>query len=234
MNGQAVAPPEGQLSYGEILQLDDLLSSARVHDDDVDSVLFLATHQSCEIYFAVLLRHLEAVRAALDADDSTLAVRRAAPLPIIVTTLTRQFDGLATLTPRAFDAIRTELGTASGFQSAQFREVEYLCGLRDTRFLSTQGFSEEDRARLGARLKERSVQEAYADFAVRATDPDAVERVRRALVDFDEALAMWRARHAVLAERFLGGATGTAGSEGAAYLWMAARRRVLPDAWATS
>ncbi|MER5299776.1 tryptophan 2,3-dioxygenase family protein [Streptomyces lasiicapitis] len=230
MNGRAVEP-----SYGQILQLDELLKSARVHeDDDVDSVLFLATHQSCEIFFAVMLRHLEAVRAALDAGDAPLAARRVAPLPIIVSTLTRQFDGLATLTPAAFDAIRTELGSASGFQSAQFREVEYLCGLRDTRFLNTEGFSEGDRARLRTRLEERSVQEAYRDFVEGCADPAAVEQVRGALIDFDEALAIWRARHAVLAERFLGGATGTAGSDGAKYLWLAARRRVLPDVWAAS
>ncbi|GHE61293.1 tryptophan 2,3-dioxygenase [Streptomyces longispororuber] len=229
MNGQAVAP-----SYGQILQLDDLLGSARVHDEDVDSVLFLATHQSCEIFFAVMLRHLEAVRTALDADDGPLAERRIAPLPRIVATLTGQFDGLATLTPAAFDAIRTELGSASGFQSAQFREVEYLCGLRDARFVNTGGFTELDRARLRARLEERSVEEAYRDFAERCPDPVAVERVRGALIDFDEALAVWRARHAVLAERFLGGATGTAGSDGASYLWLAARRRVFPTAWAAS
>lgn len=107
--------PTASLPYGQVLRLDELLQAARVHDDDVDHVLFLATHQSCEIYFAVLLRHLEAVRAALDARDGALAVRRAAPLPVLVATLVRQFDGLATLTPRRSTPCGTRSGTPAAF-----------------------------------------------------------------------------------------------------------------------
>ncbi|MGT2533073.1 tryptophan 2,3-dioxygenase family protein [Streptomyces nojiriensis] len=143
-----------------------------------------------------------------------------------------QFDGLATITPSAFEVIRTALGEASGFQSAQFREIEFLCGLRDTRFLNTAGFSAAERDRLRARLEERSVQEAWREYAAGGPERESADAARRVLVDFDEAMALWRARHAVLAERFLGGATGTAGSDGASYLWMAARRRVLPEVWA--
>ncbi|MFJ6694604.1 tryptophan 2,3-dioxygenase family protein [Streptomyces sp. NPDC091272] len=227
MNGQTAAP-----SYGQVLRLDELLQAARVRDDDVDLVLFLATHQSCEIYFAVILRHLEATRAALDAGDGRLAAARIKPLPVVVSTLVRQFDALATLSLDAFNTIRTDLGDASGFQSVQFREIEYFCGVRDTRFMNTAGFSPADRARLQRRLDERSLQEAYRDFAAGCGDRETTDAVRAALLDFDEAFALWRARHAVLAERFLGGATGTAGSEGASYLWNAARRRLVPDVWA--
>ncbi|MFJ4775287.1 tryptophan 2,3-dioxygenase family protein [Streptomyces sp. NPDC088762] len=227
MNDTDEAPP-----YGRILRLEELLEAACVREDDVERVLFLATHQSCEIFFAVVLRHLEDVRDALDAGDGFLAARRAAPLPVIFRTLVGQFDGLATLTPTAFEVIRTALGEASGFQSAQFREIEYLCGLRDTRFLNTAGFSPAERQRLRDRLAQRSVQEAYEAYVSGGPDPEAADAARRTLLEFDEAMAMWRARHAVLAERFLGGSTGTAGSDGASYLWMAARRRVLPQAWA--
>ncbi|MET9450382.1 tryptophan 2,3-dioxygenase family protein [Streptomyces cinerochromogenes] len=226
MNALTTAPP-----YGQVLRLDELLSAARVHDDDVDHVLFMATHQSCEILFAVVARHLEEVRAALDAGDADLAVRRAAPLPRIMSVLTGHFDVLATLTPAAFQDIRTALGDASGFQSAQWREIEFLCGLRDTRYLTTAGFTEQDRARLLARLEERSVAAAYQEFADTCADRAAVERVRLALLEFDEVTAVWRARHGALAERYLGTAAGTAGSEGAAYLWRAALRRALPEVW---
>ncbi|MFG2291006.1 tryptophan 2,3-dioxygenase family protein [Streptomyces sp. NPDC048595] len=226
MNGHTAAPP-----YGQVLKLDELLQAARVHDDDVERVLFMATHQACEIFFAVILRHLEAVRTALDAGDGPLAVQRMTPLPVIVSTLVRQFDGLATLSVDAFHTIRTDLGDASGFQSAQFREIEYLCGLRDARFLNTAGFTPGDKSRLQACLDGRSVQEAYRDFVGGCDDPETADQVRRALLDFDEAFAMWRTRHAVLAERFLGGDTGTAGSDGASYLWLAARRRLFPEAW---
>jgi tryptophan 2,3-dioxygenase len=222
----------GDVPYGQVLRLDELLKAARVHDDDPDLVLFLATHQTCEIFFAVILRHLEAARSALDAGDGTLAARRVRPLAAVMATLIRQFDGLATLTPEAFNTIRTDLGDASGFQSVQFREIEFLCGLRDTRFLKTSGFTDADRARLTARLEQRSVQQAYRAFTAACEDPLVAEEVRVALLDFDEAVAMWRARHAVLADHFLGRSQGTAGSDGASYLWRAARRQLLPDVWA--
>ena len=220
------APP-----YGQVLRLEEFLQAACVHDGDVDRVLFLATHQACEIDFAIMLRHLEAVRGALDSGQGALAVRRCAPLPVLVTALVRQFDALATLSPDAFQTIRTDLGDASGFQSVQYREIEYLCGLRDGGFVNTAGFSEADRKRLRTRLEERSVQDAYRDYAGSCTDSGAVERVRAALLDFDEAFTVWRARHATLAERFLGDGTGTAGSDGASYLWQATRRRLIPDVW---
>ncbi|MFJ4435734.1 tryptophan 2,3-dioxygenase family protein [Streptomyces sp. NPDC088923] len=226
MNAVTDHPP-----YGQVLRLDELLGTARVHDDDVDHVLFLAVHQSSEILFAVGLRHLEEIRAALDEGDGDKAVRRAAPLPLLMSTLTRHFDVLATLTPAAFEDIRQALGDASGFQSAQFREIEFLCGLRDSRYLTTPGFTERDRARLEARLKERSVAEAYREYVGACADRPAADRVRLALLAFDEAATVWRARHAVLAERFLGTAAGTAGSEGAGYLWRAALRRMLPEVW---
>ncbi|MFJ9041540.1 tryptophan 2,3-dioxygenase family protein [Streptomyces sp. NPDC102406] len=226
MNAVTAAPP-----YGRVLRLDELLEIARVHEDDVDHVLFMAAHQSCEILFAVALRHLEEVRAALDAGDADLTVRRATPLPRLMSTLTGHFDVLATLTPAAFEDIRAALGDASGFQSAQWREIEFLCGLRDARYLSTAGFTARDRARLEARMAERSVADAYHDFAAAHPDRAAAERARLALLAFDEAAAVWRARHAVLAERFLGTAVGTAGSEGAGYLWRAALRRALPEVW---
>ncbi|MGT2533074.1 hypothetical protein ACU4GG_42945 [Streptomyces nojiriensis] len=76
MNDTVDAPP-----YGRILRLEELLEAACVREDDVERVLFLATHQSCEIFFAVVLRHLEDVREALDAGDGFLAARRAAPCP---------------------------------------------------------------------------------------------------------------------------------------------------------
>ncbi|MET9554784.1 tryptophan 2,3-dioxygenase family protein [Streptomyces sp. NPDC006645] len=227
----ATLPATASPTYGKLLRLDEVLEAACVHDDDMDRILFLSTHQSCEIFFAVLLRHLEEVRAALDADDAAMAVRRAAPLPAIMSTLTKHFDGLATMADDGFNAIREEVGEASGFQSVQFREIEFLCGLRDTRYLTTPGFTERDRARLTKRLEERSVQDAYRGYVDRCADREAGGRVREALLAFDEAVTVWRARHAVLAERFIGNSAGTAGSAGAAYLWRAALRRVLPDVW---
>lgn len=232
-------PTGGQPAYGDILRLRELLDAACVHDENVDRVLFLTTHQACELWFAVLLRHLEAARAALVSGDGEAAARRVEQLPPVIGVLVEQFDVLATLEPEAFETIRVELGDASGFQSAQYRELEFLCGHKDARMLATKGFTEENRVRLRRRLEEPSVSDAFAEFArgdsgetgTLRRPPEVAERVRKALLSLDEALVLWRARHAALAERFLGSRPGTAGSAGARYLWRATERRLFPAAW---
>jgi tryptophan 2,3-dioxygenase len=226
-------------NYGALLRLDELLRVAHVHDESVDRVLFFASHQIYEIWFALVLRHLEVAREALFDGDPITAAESLERLPSVIRVLVSQFDVLATLAPESFEAIRRSVGSASGFQSVQFREIEFVCGLRDVRYLATKELNDEERRRLTARLEEPSVADAYERFAQRWADhadgngvgSDPVRRVRRALLDFDEAIVLWRSHHASLAERFLGGRTGTGGSTGASYLWRAVQRRLFPQVW---
>ena len=206
-------------NYHDLLRLDELLGAALVRDGGSDQMFFLVTHQICEMWFALILDHLEAARAAVLAGDPATAAERIGRLPAIMRVLTEQFEALATLTPASFERIRAGLGTASGIQSAQWREIEFLCGLRDPRYLGIPGFTDAERDRLRARLDEVSV----ADACERHPDPG----VRAALLDFDESVVAWRTGHAVLAEKFLGNRPGTAGSEGAAYLWRMTARRLF-------
>lgn len=221
---------EREPAYGDILRLDSLLAEAHVHEGSPDRMFFLVTHQACEMWFALVLRHLDAATAAMLAGDPDTAADRLERLPAVLRILLAQFDALTTLAPTAFEAIRAELGSASGIQSAQFREIEYCCGLRDARYLNTTGFTDDERARLRARLEQTSVAEAYQVMVDRG---GANARVRAALLDFDDAFVLWRARHAGIAERFLGGRHGTGGSEGPAYLWRATGRRLFPQVWGT-
>ena len=217
-------------SYGELLRLDELLSVACVRDADVDRVLFFATHQACELWFAIVLRHLEDVRTALEQGKGVEAAERLERLPAIVDVIVQHFEVLTKLTPEQFDRIRSTLGNSSGAQSVQFREVEYLSGLRDVRYLNVPGLSDSEVGRLRARLAERSVADAFQAFRkLDARDRAVVERVRRALIEFDESVRLWRAGHASLAQHFLGPAKGTAGSDGAAYLWRSVKRRLFPE-----
>jgi tryptophan 2,3-dioxygenase len=141
------------------------------------------------------------------------------------------------LTPRSFDEIRATLGTSSGFQSAQYREIEFLCGARDTRFLNIPGLTDGERVRLLDRLEQKSLADAFIEYRDRArggvdgprTDSPLTERIYGAMADFDESVRSWRAGHAALAELFLGGAQGTAGSSGAAYLWRSTERSLFPE-----
>ncbi|WBB53411.1 tryptophan 2,3-dioxygenase family protein [Verrucosispora sp. WMMD573] len=218
-------------AYGEILRLDELLDVACVRDEP-DRTLFFAAHQACELWFAVILRHVESARDALTRDRADVAAEHIERLPAAMRVLSGHFDVLSTLTPESFDEIRATLGSSSGFQSAQYREIEFLCGARDPRFLNTPGFTPGERARLVARSDEQSLSRAFVEYRDRVrTDGGlrAAERVRAALAAFDDAVRSWRARHAELAEQFLGAARGTAGSAGAAYLWRSTERTLFPE-----
>lgn len=223
-------------TYRDLLRLDDLLDVTLVRDAP-DRMLFLVTHQICEMWFALVLDHLDVARAAILAGEAGVAADRIGRLPAIMRVLAAQFDVLATLTPAAFEEIRAGLGTASGIQSAQWREIEFACGLRDPKYLGIPGFTGAERQRLRVRLDEVSVADAYAQLAKQRRDsplPGAlaeVDRLRTAMLDFDESVVAWRARHASLAERFLGGRPGTAGSEGSAYLWRMTARRMFSNVW---
>jgi tryptophan 2,3-dioxygenase len=217
--GVGVQRTQRDPNYHDLLRLDELLGAALVRDGGSDQMFFLVTHQICEMWFALILDHLDAARAAILADQPESAAERIRRLPAIMRVLTEQFAALATLTPESFERIRAGLGTASGIQSAQWREIEFLCGLRDTRYLGIPGFTGAERERLQARFDGISVAEAYEKC------PD--ERVWTALLEFDEAVVAWRIGHAELAENFLGRRPGTAGSEGAAYLWRMTTRRLF-------
>ncbi len=215
-------------AYRDFLRLEELLEIACVRDE-ADRTLFFAAHQACEIWFAVVLRHLESARDELARGNGVEAAEQIERLPHIMRVITQHFDVLSTLTPESFDEIRSTLGTSSGFQSAQYREIEFLCGARDARYLNIAGLAECERARLADRLEQESLAGAFAAYRDNArTDPSSTDRLYDALSAFDSSVRSWRARHAELAEMFLGGAQGTAGSSGAAYLWRSTERTLFP------
>ncbi|RKT88970.1 tryptophan 2,3-dioxygenase [Saccharopolyspora antimicrobica] len=221
-------------AYGDFLRLDELLAIACVRDE-ADRTLFFAAHQACEIWFAVVIRHLESARAAMERGDGTEAAENLERLPNIMQVITQHFDVLSTLTSQSFDEIRGTLGTSSGFQSAQYREIEFLCGARDPRFLNISGLNPGERARLADRFEQKSLSSAFAEYRdarAAAGSPGAatsVERLHDALAAFDDSVRSWRVQHARLAEQFLGAAQGTAGSSGAAYLWRSTERSLFPE-----
>lgn len=218
-------------AYGEILRLDELLDIACVRDT-ADRTLFFGAHQACEIWFAVVLRQLESAHQALTRGNGAEACEHLQRLPHIMQVITQHFDALRALTPGEFNDIRATLGTSSGFQSVQFREIEFFCGARDPRFLNITGLTDRDRARLLKRLDEKSLGSAFLEYRDQAhAGPDAppTERIHDALMAFDNSMRICRQRHAALAELFLGAEVGTAGSSGAAYLWRSTERTLFPE-----
>ena len=161
---------------------------------------------------------------------------------VIERLLVEQVDVLETMTPQDFMVFRSELEPASGFQSVQFREIEFLSGLKDPRYLDRVHTTEGERARLHRRLEEPSLWDAYLSLLERWGNPDLTEvlldrgrygplfELSEDLLDHDQAFAIWRVRHVTMVERQIGGRPGTGGSTGAAYLRQHRRPSVLPRA----
>jgi len=119
-----------QMSYGDYLLLDTLLSAQRPlsNPPQHDELLFIIQHQTTELWLKLLVHELRSARALLATDDLAPALKRMARVKHIQHTITDQWTVLATLTPSEYAEIRPFLATSSGFQSAQYREVEFLLG----------------------------------------------------------------------------------------------------------
>jgi tryptophan 2,3-dioxygenase len=167
--------------------------------------------------------------------------------------MTLSWDVLATLTPVDYSAFRDVLGTSSGFQSAQFRELEYRLGIKDPRFLSFYEGGSEGHARLEKALGEPSLwdeanaalvragftiegegalKSAWLEIYRRPEEFFGLYQLAEKLVDLDDALAAWRHKHMLTVERIIGMKTGTGGSAGAAYLATTLSKRAFPELWA--
>ncbi len=119
-----------QMSYGDYLKLDTLLSAQRPLSDPPqhDELLFIIQHQTTELWLKLLVHELRSARSLLAGDDLAPALKRMARVKHVQHTITDQWSVLATLTPSEYALIRPFLATSSGFQSAQYREVEFLLG----------------------------------------------------------------------------------------------------------
>ncbi len=150
----------GYLKVPELLGLQQLLSDPGQHDE----TLFIVIHQTYELWFKQVLHELDAVLARLDADMVLGADRGLRRCIEIQRVLVAQVKVLETMTPTDFLAFRDHIRPASGFQSIQFREIEFLSGLKDPNFLKYPGLSGQELERLQARLDGRTLAEAFHDL----------------------------------------------------------------------
>ncbi len=266
----APAPP-GQLSYSSYLKVSELLElqqpqSSPPHHDEL---LFILVHQTYELWFKELLHDLDAVVANLrraganpqSHDDVYEAARLLRRCTEITRVLVEQFTILETMLPTHFLAFRGLLEPASGFQSEQFREIEFLCGLKDEKMLRYHRPTPEAYASLKRRLEEPSLHDVFfgalqamgklAAAPAQASDRERFEARARAvhalykderhhrdwidvcerLTEFDELVVSWRLRHIQLVERIIGMRMGTGGSPGASYLKLTLDKKFFPELW---
>ncbi len=133
-----------KLSYSGYLHLDSVLTSQHLLSDPEhhDEMLFIIQHQTSELWFKLVLHELHASQRAMDDDDLDSALKKIARVKHIQRTLTEQWSVLATLTPSEYAGFRGYLGNSSGFQSAQYRAVEFLLGNKDPNII---GMFDDDR-----------------------------------------------------------------------------------------
>ncbi|MEA2922697.1 MAG: tryptophan 2,3-dioxygenase [Bradyrhizobium sp.] len=232
-----------RLSYGTYLKVRELLELQKGLSLEHDELLFIVAHQVYELWFKVVLFELEAARDRIDADDAFFARHFLHRVHVIERLLVEQIEVLETMSPQDFLAFRSQLAPASGFQSVQFREIEFLSGLKEPKYLARVEATTEEAARLRRRLDEPSLDDAFRSLLKRRGSPSLVEVFKdrerhgdlfdlcEALLDHDQAFAHWRARHVLMVERQIGSKTGTGGSSGAEYLRSTLGKRFYPELW---
>lgn len=240
------------MTYADYLALGELLGAQHPISDHHDELLFIIIHQTKELWLKQMLHEVD-LACGLVRDGHLAGAHKAlSRVSRIQTVMTLSWDILSTLTPFDYMQFRHVLGSSSGFQSVQFRLLEFRLGLKDEKFLKFGEGGTEGRARLEAALAQPSLwEEANAALGRAGFDvatPEAVEQgwlavyrdaerwfdlygLAEKLVDVDDALVAWRMKHVLTVERIIGMKRGTGGSEGAAYLKTTLDKRAFPQLW---
>lgn len=249
------------MDYAQYLHLDGVLAQQepRAEPPEHDETLFITFHQITELWFLQLLHEIDKVIGDLSAGRTFAATATFTRIRRIFKAVVGQLDVLETMTPVSFNSFRDRLDDASGFQSMQFRELEFVLGAKDERRLTRYPDTTFGIERARRRLAEPSVPDAFVDFlnhhgaGLPPADPTqahtASEAVQDVLVSFyrqdselrtlfelmtdvDQTLQEWRYRHVKLVERTIGNKRGTGGSAGVSYLRGTLFTPVFPDLWA--
>lgn len=242
------------LKVPELLALQEERSRRADGEAEHDELLFIVIHQVYELWFKQLRHELAGVQGAFEAGDTDLALHLLNRVLKILKTLVAQVDVLETMTPLQFLSFRDRLDSASGFQSAGFRLVEAMLGLREGSAVQAQPPDSPSRRELERAHAGPSVWDAFLvylrgrghrlpattavpdervqEVLVQAyrTDADAALVAER-LVDLDEGVQEWRYRHVKMVERTIGTKRGTGGSSGVEYLRGTLFRPAFPDLW---
>ncbi|WP_343038040.1 tryptophan 2,3-dioxygenase [Arthrobacter wenxiniae] len=156
-----------KMSYGSYLALDTLLSAQQPVSRHHDEMLFIIQHQTSELWLKLMLHELRAVRVQLAADNLRAAMKGVARIKHIQRSLTEQWSILATLTPSEYVQFRGDLGAASGFQSYQYRAVEFMLGNKNAGMLKVFDANPPARAMLAVILKQTSIYDEFLALLAR-------------------------------------------------------------------
>lgn len=245
---------DAPLSYNKYLKVRELLELQETLSDPVshDELLFIIIHQTYELWFKQILHELDATIGWMNEGRTFRANHSLRAVVGIEKVLVSQIHILESMAQIGFLEFRDKLNPASGFQSMQFRELEFVSGIKDERILDT--FKADDFAyqRLSARLNKPSLAEAFWSLLGRngfevgsheervrsiveiLTHPEKYPDfflMQDLLIDHDENFALWRSHHVLMVERMLGMKPGTGGSEGVKYLQTTLTKKFFPELW---
>jgi tryptophan 2,3-dioxygenase len=176
------------VTYSSYLRIDELLAlqQPRSTGPEHDEMLFIVIHQVYELWFKELLHELDRVRALLEADDLHRAQHTFKRILTILKVLVAQLDILETMTPLEFLSFRARLEAASGFQSDQFRQIEFILGNKSEQAIARFADSTRARAELQKRFHEPTLWDAFLEYLSREgykVPPDHLRRDVTAAVE---------------------------------------------------
>ena len=191
---------DGRMSYTDYLSLDAILGAQNCRTSAHDEMLFIIQHQASELWMRLAVHELRAARQLLARGQARPAFKMLTRVARIFEQLNNAWDVLRTMTPSDYTAFRAELGESSGFQSWQYRLIEYMAGNRNAAMLRPH----DHRADLIATLRAELSQPSLYDVAVRlladqgfAIDRAVLERdVTGPWVVNDSVMQAWRAVYA--------------------------------------
>ncbi|MGB0714707.1 MAG: tryptophan 2,3-dioxygenase [Phycisphaerae bacterium] len=154
------------ITYSEYLKLEQLLNQQTVLSDppEHDELLFIVIHQAYELWFKLILHEIDKINHDFSENDLFGAIHTFKRVRTVLKTLVSQIDILETMTPMSFTSFRDRLSTASGFQSIQFREVEFALGYKRSHMLEYVKDDSPQREGLMKRLESKSVVDYFYDF----------------------------------------------------------------------
>ena len=247
-------------SYADYLSLSQVLGAQHPVSEEHDEMLFIVIHQATELWLKLVIHELEVAEKDLSGNELGPAFKALARVSRIQHVLIESWAVLATMTPVDYLRFRGMLGTASGFQSQQYRAVEFILGRRDRRYLDVFDGSERTwlesilmrpslydealrlltrRGLLSHTERDWSIQHEPSDEVVDAwtavyRNPDdhwELYELAEKLVDLEHAFSAWRFEHYSTVHRIIGNKPGTGGTSGLGYLKEALDFTFFPELW---
>lgn len=238
------------LTYNDYLKVPELLNlqvpqSQPAHHDEM---LFIIIHQSYELWFKLLLHEIDQANEHIQNKEILMAHHFLKRVVEIMKMLVNQIHILETMRPVDFLRFRDRLTPASGFQSLQFRELEFRAGLKDESYLVHFQNRPDLKASLETALSKPSLRDRFRWLLSQISPPsqpeELIEMIYQSpadslplyllcetLIEFDEYLMLWRTHHMKVVERIIGFKQGTGGSSGAHYLNSTIGKKCFPELW---